>query len=458
MEKVYNLLKKLIKAKRIEDMLSIIFKQYTVFIKLNSLNSIDNDKLDISRFELNMYNKGDYSNDNLYMMFEIFHKNFINAVEKVADRSLSYKSELSKKSLSFEKFSSSSKYIVLATNTELKLNIFKAYLLIYYVESRINRRKNFMGIDFEFNTKKIALMQINFEQANIKLLKNSFIALFNPNQLDKNWRTFFVQKILCSDDSFKIFHGSDSLDIPYLYDELLDGNKTFIKRFTKNFIDTKFLCEYNYYRRGSDLGKCKIYYVLFDENVIDNQKLEYLHKNEEGMGPLYDIFISIDSLNDFLINYTLYDVLYLHHLVYNFRKKIDDFDLIVDLTQFTFLEKRKVSEYLPVLEINKINNYMITMHKGETARLNDIFNQRLEKITLNKRSDIFNQVLKINYFKSDITMLLKFIIYQELVKNNTIFVNLKNKEIYDKELLNYNLDFLSSYKSFCRFIKNIVPF
>ena len=98
------------------------------------------------------------------------------------------------------------------------------------------------------------------------------------------------------------------------------------------------------------------------------------------------------------------------------------------------------------------------MHKGETARLNDIFNQRLEKITLNKRSDIFNQVLKINYFKSDITMLLKFIIYQELVKNNTIFVNLKNKEIYDKELLNYNLDFLSSYKSFCRFIKNIVPF
>ena len=59
----------------------------------------------------------------------------------------------------------------------------------------------------------------------------------------------------------------------------------------KNFIDTKFLCEYNYYTQGLELGKCKIYYILKEEGIISENKITELFDNEKKMGPIYDIII-----------------------------------------------------------------------------------------------------------------------------------------------------------------------
>ena len=86
--------------------------------------------------------------------------------------------------------------------------------------------------------------------------------MFHPNQLDPNWYTFFIHKIICSSNNYKIFHGSDSLDIPYLYFDLLNNNTKLIKKFNKKFIDTKYLCEFDYFRQNLNLGKCKIYSIL----------------------------------------------------------------------------------------------------------------------------------------------------------------------------------------------------
>ena len=445
MDKNYKLLYNLLKISDLNKLVNTIFKKYSTFIKLNQLIAIDiSDQK--NNFDLKLYAKNDYSNNNLYFMFELLHFKFLKMTKKYADRLLKYHKEVN------GYVGSGDDYIVLATNSEFKLDIFKVYLLFYYVECKINGKDNYMGVDFEFNTKKVALMQINFEQSNIDLLENSLIFLFDPNQLNKNWRTFFVQKIICSENSYKILHGSDSLDIPYLYHELLENNVNFIKKFTKNFIDTKFLCEYNYYRQGTELGKCKIYHILNDEKVISNDKLHELHDNEEKMGPIYDIIITIESLNEFLINYTLYDVLYLYHLLKNFKDKISDFELVNELTRYTFLEKRKISEYVPILEINKINNYMIKLNK--VTRMNDVFNNKINEL-LNKYKNL-RQLLKINYFKNNILMILKFIIYQRLCKKHTVYIRLKANETYDKDLLNYNYNFLNQYPNIKSFIGKLI--
>ena len=56
-----------------------------------------------------------------------------------------------------------------------------------------------------------------------------------------------------------------------------------------------------------------------------------------------DFTITKFSLSDEEIDYTLYDVLFLYHLVHKFEKQIQNFKLINELTRYTYLEKRKVT-------------------------------------------------------------------------------------------------------------------
>ena len=53
------------------------------------------------------------------------------------------------------------KYLAIITNTRFNLDIFKVYLLFYYINLKFAKDKFYLGIDFEFNTKVVALMQIN---------------------------------------------------------------------------------------------------------------------------------------------------------------------------------------------------------------------------------------------------------------------------------------------------------
>ena len=86
------------------------------------------------------------------------------------------------------------------------------------------------------------------------------------------------------------------------------------------------------------MGKCKIYHVLKDDNIITLKKYDELLINEKNMGPIYDIIIDVNNMSKHLINYTLYDVLYLTHLVDNMKTVIKDYDIIIQLTQYIFLD------------------------------------------------------------------------------------------------------------------------
>ena len=186
------------------------------------------------------------------------------------------------------------------------------------------------------------------------LFNYSLIFLFDPNQLSLKWKNFLTERILCHKRVNKILHGSDSLDIPYIYEELLENNFDLIKNFNLSFIDTKFLCEFNYYRKNQQLGKCKINFLLLKEGIISENKFDQLQKEEKDMGPIYDITININKISPLLLNYTLYDVLYLYHLTKYYQSKFNEFNLINEITQLTLMHNRNVILVVPILEINNI--------------------------------------------------------------------------------------------------------
>ena len=91
-----------------------------------------------------------------------------------------------------------------------------------------------MGIDFEFNTKIAALIQICFE--GFKIIDDrtiySFIFIFDPNQLNKDDMNCLIKNYLINNKYLKLLHGAESLDVPYLFETILKNNKGYIKQFT----------------------------------------------------------------------------------------------------------------------------------------------------------------------------------------------------------------------------------
>ena len=170
-------------------------------------------------------------------------------------------------------------YYCILCDDDIKLKAFKLFIQFYYVESLIFK-KLYIPIDYEFNTKKIALMQMNFELENNK---NSFIFIFYPPELDSSSMEYLKNKIMCNNKIFKILHGSDSLDIPYTFNDFFEGNKENILKFTNTLIDTKYLCEYHHYDNNIQ-EKCKIKELLLEHEVINKKQYDRLVDNEEKNG------------------------------------------------------------------------------------------------------------------------------------------------------------------------------
>lgn len=427
----YKILEECLNLKDLKQVIKKILGNYKKFIELKNLPY----EINIDKFKLEVYSKNDYSPKNILTMFRILEGKFYKLLKNSNFLKLDYKNEIANDK-------SDNYYLTIITNRDINLDIFKTYLIFYYLNLKFNVGSNYLGIDFEFNTKKVALMQINFEQPNKNLFKTSLIFMFDPIQLSKNWKLFFAQKIICNLNCYKILHGSDSLDIPFVYQELLYNDVKFIKKFNQRFIDTKFLCEYRYYSNNLDLGKCKIYNVLKDDGIITESKYNALLENDQNMGPIYDIIINVFKLSKNLIYYTLYDVLFLTHLVDNYRK-IESFDLIVELTQFIFLEKRNVTNIIPLTEIGKINNYLI--YFDGMQRINVLFNNQFNEFV--KNNTTIKNILKINYFKKTLINLFKFLFYRELCNQYDVYVKISGKRtLYDKAILKIDIDF--DFKNF----------
>lgn len=284
-------------------------------------------------------------------------------------------------------------YYVIIVNTDKTKRLFYEYL-----NHLINNKyeKSYIALDFEFNTKIVALFQLCFEISNFKKL----VFFIYPPNLSKD-TNYSVKHILKDKHYLKIIHGSDSLDFPYLFNNYFD-DKSDIKSFMENTIDTKYMCEY-YNIKHNVNEKCKIYHLLKNHGVIDSKMFDKIDNNDEKMGKIYDIKIDINNLSDELKRYSAYDVIFLRKLADKMMKQ-KFYELVKQVTAFVILSKNGLFSFF---EIIKFIAFRMNLNSIDNKKFDDLY-----------KENISHDILKVNYFKKNIEVLLKYNYYFNLVQNN----------------------------------------
>jgi len=319
-----------------------------------------------------------------------------------------------------------------------------------FFNSFINNQNNypeelhFLGIDFEFNkvsksSRQVALMQINLE--NNSNIGNIFI-LYPPN-LDKD-NLLVLINLITHKKIYKILHGSESLDIPYLFDQLLIS-KNNIDNFCFNFYDTKFLCDYFHIENNSK-GKCSIYYLLLEHNIVTQNKINLLNQIEERTGPIYLININIYKMKNDILLYSLYDVLYLPQLIKKFLNKNKVYSHILpQISSIVNKFKRNIENDFYQLEtfINQMNNYFI-IDNNQIILLKDIYD--MYSNIINDSNKFFQNLKQIHYFKTFLDIISKMCIYFNLSKLFKIYT--KKNTLLKKINFNHFFTWISQYTHF----------
>ena len=329
--------------------------------------------------------------------------------------------------------------IVVKTKNEIieMISYFKKFI-------KLVGKKKYASLDFEFNSspdgKKIALFQINLENDN----DEGTIYLFYPPDLNDNQINVLIN-LLIDKDIKKIVHGAESLDIPYLFKNIFTNNSLRTK-FCNNLFDTRYLCEYYHIENGFDT-KCKIYHILREMNVINDDQLKMLLKNEEDMGPIYLIEIDVRNLNDFTMLYSAFDVLYLSVLLEQFPDRSIYTKLIPEITCFNYIDRYENIFSKPFFElISRGNNYYVKSERGN-IKLISIY--QLYYYWLDDDKKILSKLMEINYFKKFIETYIKYIVYKNMFKRYEIWENSNKKSNLVNEIIKLEKQFeknnLSNY-------------
>lgn len=341
------------------------------------------------------------------------------------------------------------------------------YKILKKIHKLSKKYQILMGIDFEFNTKKVALMQILFEvHKKSKIVKKYYIIY--PPSLDSKIYDYLKYNIMSNVNIMKILHGSESLDIPYLVEVFYDFEIIPIIDFFKSMIDTRYLCEYiNIVNKEPNI--CRIYDLLVKLKIISEDEKHNLDINEENMGHIYEIFIDINKLTPELITYAIHDVVYLADAYNVLKNQIikynpKDYYLLVDCLRYCFMEKRGVTNIGDdLIIINMMNNYFYYINKSNVKTeyiFEKIFSAANKgadyyKVSLIKTFDIIMKdfidsfdsikiITSINYLKTNLLNLFKTITYILVLKYYR--VKSSNTQVVEYDLDNNYSMILDSLK------------
>lgn len=288
--------------------------------------------------------------------------------------------------------------IIICKNKELDLKLEK--FIQFFIEK--NNKNKIIGIDFEFNRvnnkRVIALCQINFMINN----DDSDIFLFYPPNI--NIRLF--EKLLISPNITKVLHGAESLDIPYLFDNVI--RKENIPKFCENLFDTRYLCEY-YNIENNTGGRCRIYELMKQMGAITTKQYDDMIINDRKLGHIWEIHVDVRNMNNpRLVKYCVDDVEYLPHLYNKFPKNNIYMKIIPAMTQYNYLVR--YTESLDKMFAN-ISQYNTKRDDIYNMSYNDIYN--IVMIWLNS-NNIYYILYNINYFKKIMDVIVKNIVYNIL--------------------------------------------
>lgn len=365
----------------------------------------------------------------------------------------------------FAKSESDIKFNVIVGNEELTKKAFFTYVILYYVQSyvRMNifsndktNNKSNIAIDFEFRRKEIALMQLNFENViDSKNPSNAYIWLINPGKFTDRELSIFVNLIMTNSNIYKIFHGPDSLDIPYMYEHMFKKNKEIMRKFMSKLFDTRYFCEYFKLNKGLDRS-CSYYVSLLHFNTIDRDKYDELEKNRELMGPVQDINWDIEKLSSFHLKYALYDVLFLsqHTRDLGYAVKEKDFENIYAykyynyFIRFIYMEQNKVTDIIPYCKTisDPINNYIV-VRNGVNYTLIKLFTNIINNlvIKLGKEKIDYKFITHVRLISNNLNYLIKLVVYYLCYEMYEVFEK-KNHKSKKKINISAFFELLKSYE------------
>jgi len=321
-----------------------------------------------------------------------------------------------------------------------KIKIFLLHMLFYSIDAVHTKIKPVIGLDFEFDQRKISLCQISLYPNR----KHKYVYVIDPNMFERTELDLLVQTVFIS-NCYKIVHGADSLDIPYMFDDLFQKDKTTIIKFIKNVIDSRFLCEYYKIYAESDNKKCSIYDALLYFNTINSKKYDDLNLINDTMGPVQDVNWNIVKMSSYNLKYAAYDVLFLKHFVLDIFKKSDTLEYLFDnikmipyITRFIFLEKHGIINNVVESKTitDPVNNYIAKLPSGNKTLIS-IYNELIEKITIPSLNLKVKTIMEINYFKTPLSLIFKRIIYSTVSDLYPIYENKNDKynnHIYFREM------------------------
>ena len=332
------------------------------------------------------------------------------------------------------------KYYILKVDNLDKIK----WMINYFTEilEKVNNNLFYIGIDFEFNKiskgdRDVALMQINIENNQTDI---AYIFILYPPNLNSESLKILI-KLISEPKIIKILHGSESLDIPYLFNQLLKTKQN-INGFCTNFYDTKYLCDYNHITNKIN-SRCSIYNLLIEHKIITKEKLKELENIEIEMGPIYLIDIDINKMDNNMLKYSLYDVLYLPELLKKFIIKGHIYNSIIpSLSGLINKYKRNIEIEFNELEliINHMNIYFIYENTNKIL-LKDIW--EFYYYIFSDRRKYLDNMKEINYFKNFIEIITKMIIYKYIFKFYKVYKS--NKEIVLNLNFNKYYSWLSNY-------------
>jgi hypothetical protein len=318
------------------------------------------------------------------------------------------------------------------------------------------KEKHYIGIDFEFKQvakvdKEVALMQINLENnSNIGYI----FVLYPPSLIKDNYNILI--RLISNSNIIKILHGAESLDIPYLFNQVLISKEN-VNGFCSNFYDTRYLCEY-YHNQNNIQGKCSIYNLLIDFKIVTQEKINELDNIENITGPIYLITFDIYNLDHNILRYSLYDVIYLVELIKKFINLGYVYkNLIPELTCFVNKYKRSIE--------NKFNNLILLINPLNINYIYDNNNRLILKdiwevyyYTVSDNNNYINYFKEINYFKNFCEIITKFVVYSNVLK----YFKVKKNKIDNADKIDFNIyfDWLQIYPSIYNLVieynKNVI--
>ena len=274
---------------------------------------------------------------------------------------------------------------------------------------------------------------------------SKFIFIFNPNELDGIQTDLIIKYMFISNTISKIVHGSDSLDIPYLFQDFFMNNNLYIYDFTKNVIDTRFLCEYSKITSNYEDKKCSIYDALLHFNVINKNKYKYLVKINKSIGSYKEgtVIWNVHNMSKDNLKYAFYQ-----QIIESSKNQTKDlyksYKYIILLTRLIFLDKWGITSFKNIkMDTDPLNNYIVKFQNksglNRELTMINIFNSVVDKIIIhldNNSKIIIKYILEINYFKPTLITIFKKMVYSILTSNFVIYKNKKNQ--YNELPLTYH--------------------